>query len=344
MKKRILIPEVSPAILGFATVGGKREKEGPLGEAFDLIDTSDRFCKKTWEKAEAEMQRLSLCKALEKTGKKATELDAVFAGDLINQCAASIFGLVSFPAPFFGIFGACSTLTEGMILASLALQSPGFSLAAVVTSSHNCTAERQFRSPIEYGGQRSPTSQWTVTGAGAYLLSARPEAGAFARITALLPGIALDSGVTDSSNMGAAMAPAAADTFLAYFEENGERPEDFDRIVTGDLGEEGSSLFLEFLEQNGVRNVKNHEDCGALIYDRTRADVHSGGSGCGCAGTTLANRYLPLLQNGKMRRILFAATGALMNAASVQQGLSIPGIAHLVRLESPAAGKEEVWS
>ncbi|MBQ4297254.1 MAG: stage V sporulation protein AD [Clostridia bacterium] len=342
MKRRILYPGTPPVILGCATVGGRREKEGPFGALFDLTDKTDRFRKKTWETAEAEMQRLALCKALEKTGKSAMEIDALFAGDLINQCAASVFGLVNVPAPFFGIFGACSTLTEGLTLASLALENPGVSLTAVVTSSHNCSAERQFRSPLEYGGQRPPTSQWTVTGAGAYLLSARAEEGCCARVTALLPGIAVDSGLTDSSNMGAAMAPAAADTFLSYFAESGERPEDYDLIVTGDLGAEGSSLFLEFLAENGCPNVKNHEDCGALIYDRERTDVHSGGSGCGCAGTMLANRYLPLLLRGEKRRILFAATGALMNAASVQQGLSIPGIAHLVRLESPENGKEKI--
>lgn len=321
-----------------ASVVGKKEREGPLGELFDLFDTTDRFGCKTWEGAESEMQRLALNTLLNKADLRDAEIDALFAGDLLNQCVGSAYGLLPFDVPYFGLYGACSTSAEGLLLASIAVSGGICDLCAVVTSSHNCSAERQFRSPLEYGAQRTPTAQWTVTGAGAFLVG-RADAPRTdkekhaALIRRGCVGKVVDAGVNDSANMGAAMAPAAANTLLRFFSGTGERPENYDRIVTGDLGREGGTILCDLTRAAGCPIAERYEDCGRIIFDRDRQDVHSGGSGCGCAATVLASHFLPAIRNGEIRRMLFLATGAMMSPDSLKQGKNIPAVAHLVELE-----------
>ncbi|MBO4353805.1 MAG: stage V sporulation protein AD, partial [Clostridia bacterium] len=255
--------------------------------------------------------------------------DVIFAGDLMNQCTSSAYGVLGFGTPYFGIYGACSTFTEGTALASMMINAGYYEKCAVVTSSHFCSAERQFRFPIEYGGQRTPTAQWTVTGAGAILLS---RGGNGPYVKEVMPGIPIDKGITDSSNMGAAMAPAAIDTFTRYFDETGKSPDDFDLILTGDLGREGHGIMCEFMRAAGYDMYRNYNDCGLLIFNAKAQDVHAGGSGCGCAATVFSSYILNNLKLGKINDVLFAATGALMSPDALKQGCSIPGIAHLVRI------------
>lgn len=334
----VRVPREPVCITSQSSVVGRREHEGPYGSCFDLHDSSDRFGQKTWEQAESEMQRLALNTALSRRKCTPEDADLLLAGDLLNQCVGSSYGLVPFGIPYLGIFGACSTAVEGLGLAALLVGGGISRRAAAVCSSHNCSAERQFRSPLEYGGQRPPTAQWTVTGAAAFLV----EQGSFAPcVKEVLFGRPRDYGITDANNMGAAMAPAAADTLASYFSLTGQKPENFDAIITGDLGYEGSGILLDLLSQNGIDIADRHQDCGLMIYDRQTADVHAGGSGCGCCGTMLAGHFLGELQNRRLNSILFLATGALMNAASLQQGLSIPGIAHLIHLTAPESDAEK---
>ena len=333
---RIIKLQSTPAIKYAVSVVGKKEHDGPLGELFDLCDETDTFDADTWEKSESEMQRIALDTALSRSGLSASDVGALFAGDLMNQCTSSSYGLANFDIPYFGLYGACSTCAESLMLSSMLVDSGKFKSAAAVCSSHNCSAERQFRFPLEYGGQRTPTSQWTVTGAGAFILG--ESDGASPMITAVMPGKVVDRGISDVNNMGAAMAPAAIDTIGAYFKESGESPEDFDAIVTGDLGYEGSSILVDMLKSSGLDISKQHKDCGLLIYDGEKQDTHAGGSGCGCSAVVLAAHFLPKLKSGEMKKILFTATGAMMSPTSLLQGLTIPGIAHLLKLESAQGG------
>ena len=314
-----------------ASVVGRREHEGPLGALFDFWDRDDRFGKNTWEQAEAEMQRLALNLALGKAKLHESETDALFAGDLLNQCISSSYGLLPFNVPYFGLYGACSTAVEAMILSSLLIEGGHFSRIGTVASSHNCSAERQYRLPLEYGGQRAPTSQWTVTGAGAFILS---DEGDGAKITHLMPGRSLDLGISDAADMGAAMAPAAADTLTRYFRDTGTGPGEVDKIITGDLGSRGYELFTELMSREGY-NVQRHcTDCGMIIYNRDKEDVHSGGSGCGCSAVVFASHFLRELKERRLGSVLLIGTGALMSPTALQQGANIPGIAHLVRIEA----------
>jgi len=249
MQKGIIKLKNSPSIISYASVGGKKEGEGPLGEKFDLTDPTDRFGGQTWEKSESEMQKQVLTLAMQKRSFAARDLDALFAGDLMNQCTGSAYGLIDFDVPYFGLYGACSTAVEGLILSSLLLDTGHFNRTAAVASSHFYSSERQFRYPIEYGGVRAPTSQWTVTGAGAFILE---NGGKGVRITEVLPGKTLDKGITDLNNMGAAMAPAAIDTLTRYFGESRYTPDDFDLIATGDLGYEGYKIVWDFMKDNLV--------------------------------------------------------------------------------------------
>lgn len=333
MQKTILIPPEAPAILGSAAVVGKREHEGPLGDLFDFHDDTDRFGMETWEQSEAAMQHTALNLALAKAKMKPDELDALLAGDLINQCVSSTFGLLAFDVPQIGLYGACSTIAEGLGLAALLVGAGTLRRAAAVTSSHNCSAERQFRFPLEYGGQRTPTSQWTVTGSAAFLIG-KSKTGPY--LSDVMFGRSVDPGITDANNMGAAMAPAAADTLLKHFADTGRSPDDYDCIVTGDLGEVGSHILYELLSHSKVTlNEKKHMDCGRIIFD-TSQDVHAGGSGCGCIASVLGAALLPKLASGAWRRAAVMATGALLSPTTSQQGESIPGVAHLIVLE----GKE----
>lgn len=318
------------SIASSASVVGKNEYDGPLGEYFDIHDPTDKFGMKTWEQAESEMQRLAFNTALSKLSLAERSIDAIFAGDLLNQCVGSSYGLLDFDIPYFGLYGACSTAAEGIMLASACVSAGYFARVAAVTSSHYCAAERQYRAPIEYGAQRSPTAQWTVTGAGAFIISNNGKAG----IYEALPGIVIDKGINDASNMGAAMAPAAADTILRYFSSSGYSPSDFDMIVTGDLGQEGGSILCELLSAEGLDITRQYADCGTLIYDCKSQDKHSGGSGCGCSAVVLSSYLLPMLECGDASDILLIGTGAMMSPSSIQQGFSIPAVAHLLRFSA----------
>lgn len=314
-------------LISSASVVGKSEYDGPLGELFDIHDPSDKFGMSTWEQAESEMQRLAFNTALSKLAISERSIDAIFAGDLLNQCVGSSYGLLDFDIPYFGLYGACSTAAESIMLASACVSAGYFNRAAAVTSSHYCSAERQYRAPIEYGAQRSPTAQWTVTGAGAFIISNNGKI----KITEGLPGIVIEKGINDASNMGAAMAPAAADTILRYFSSTGYSPSDFDMIVTGDLGHEGGSILCELLYSEGLDIKKQYADCGTLIYDCKAQDKHAGGSGCGCSAVVLSSYLLPMLECGDASDILLIGTGAMMSPSSIQQGYAIPAVAHLLR-------------
>ena len=327
---------LNAAICAAAAVVGKKESEGPLGGEFDLHDVDDRFGQDTWEKAESEMQRRALSLAIDKSGLGAEGIDLLLAGDLLNQCIGSAYGHLEFGIPFLGLYGACSTSVEGLLLASLLVGEGRASAAAVGTSSHNCAAERQYRFPIEYGGQRPPTAQWTVTGSGAFIVmpADRSPADSVLVVEGMV-GRVVEKGIRDANNMGAAMAPAAIDTLTRYFDASGTCAEDFDLIVTGDLGREGSAILCELMAAEGFSLGDRHTDCGRLIYDPLTQDVHAGGSGCGCCAVVTAAHFLPRLRRGEMRDILVMATGAMMSPDSVKQGQPIPAVAHLVRLQAP---------
>ena len=313
-----------------ASAVGKCESQGPIGDCFDIHDNTDRFGKSTWEKAESEMQRLALGTALSKQKLAEDDIDALFAGDLLNQCVGSSYGLVDFDIPYFGLYGACSTAIEGIILAATLCSTDQVKRCAVVTSSHNSAAERQYRSPIEYGGQRPPTAQWTVTGSGAFIIEHNTDI----EIVEAMPGIVVDKGISDANNMGAAMAPAAISTLTRYFKASNTTPDDFDLILTGDLGWEGGSILCELMQVEGYDIRKKYNDGGMLIYDREAQDMHAGGSGCGCSAVVLASYILPKLARGELSDILVIGTGAMMSPSSVLQGESIPAVAHLVRIKS----------
>lgn len=327
-----------PTALGFAAVAGTKEAEGPFGSKFDKIYEDEMMGEKSFEKAESLMQKEVAEIALEKAGLKPQDIDVSFAGDLLNQCIGSHYGMRALEIPFAGLYGACSTMAESMILASLFIEG-GFSkhtLAA--TSSHFCSSERQFRFPLEYGGQRPPTSQWTVTAAGCVVLSEMEHAP---YVRAVTIGKIVDMGITDMNHMGAAMAPAAADTLYVYFNDTQTTPNDYDLILSGDLGTLGSDLLRQLLSIEGIHISQQHQDCGAMIYDIKNQDVHAGGSGCGCAAAVLCADILEKLQRKELKNVLFMATGALMSPISNQQGESIPSVAHLLHLscESGKGGK-----
>ena len=329
--------ERPPALIGWAAVAGNKERQGPLGALFSATSEDDTFGESSWEKAESAMQRLALSTALDRAGLAGSALDYVLAGDLLNQCISSTFALRGREVPFFGLYGACSTMAESLSLASLLLDGGFGRYAAALTSSHFCSAERQYRTPLEYGGQRTPTAQWTVTGSGAVILDAE---GTGPRVTHVTTGKIVDKGIRDPANMGAAMAPAAYDTIRAHLSETGRKPSDYDLIATGDLGELGKEIVADFFHRDGVE-LPNLTDCGLLIYDMEQQDVHCGGSGCGCSAAVLSALFLPGMMEGRWKRILFCGTGALLSPTSTQQGETIPGICHAVALEAPAATKED---
>lgn len=320
-----------PTVLGYAAVVGKKEGEGPLGHGFDYVYEDTTMGEKSWEKAESALQREAFSRALNKAGYSPSQVNYIFSGDLLNQCIASTFGLREFQRPLFGQFGACSTMAQTLAMAAVFVDSGAADVCSAVTSSHFCTAERQYRFPLEYGGQRPPTAQWTATGAGSVLVGL---GGSGVRIAAMCGGVVTDLGVTDANNMGAAMAPAAADTIYHFLKDTNTTPADYDAVITGDLGAVGSPLLHELLAQQGVELGDRHVDCGLLIYDREKQDAHAGGSGCGCAASVLCSHILGKLERREWRNVLFTATGALMSPTSSQQGESIPGIAHLVQLVS----------
>lgn len=323
--------EEMPSIIGFASVVGKKESQGPLGKKFDKIIYDSYDGKKTYEQAESQLQFEAVSTALEKAKVKSDEVDFIFAGDLLNQCISSSFGLRDFDIPYLGQYGACSTMAQGLIMASVFVESKAANIAACVTSSHFCSAERQYRFPLEYGGVRTPTAQWTVTGSGSCVLKNAKKGPCIARATV---GRIVDLGVTDANNMGAAMAPAAAQTLKNYFDDTATKPNDYDLILTGDLGEVGSRSLYDLLMLEDIDIRSRHNDCGLMIFDRKRQDVHAGGSGCGCAGSVFCSEILNLVKRKSLNNILFMATGALMSPTSCGQGAAIPAVAHLINVKN----------
>ena len=328
-RQSFVLPE-PPVISCWASVAGKKESEGPLAHTFDIRSQDPYFGQKTWEQGEKQMQKLALQQLAEKCEMRPQEFDIVFSGDLLNQCIGSSFTLRNLGIPHLGLYGACSTMAESLLLASMTVGGGFADKVVAMTSSHFASSERQYRFPLGYGGQRTPTAQWTVTGSGAALVRA---SGKGPRITSCTIGTVRDLGVKDAGNMGAAMAPAAYDTIRAHFEDLGKGPEDFDLIVTGDLGQLGKELLLELAKRDGVALGGKLTDCGTLVFDNTAQDVHSGGSGCGCSAITLCGELLGKLSTGKLKRILFCGTGALLSPTSTQQGLPIPGVCHAVCME-----------
>jgi len=319
-----------PAVAGFASVVCKKEGEGPLSGTFDIISSDPLFGEKTWEKAESRMQKTAFMKALEKAALSRTGIDVIFGGDLLNQCIGTGFSVREFGVPFMGLYGACSTMAEGLISAAMAIDG-GFAVnAAAITSSHFCTAERQYRFPLEYGGQRTPTAQWTATAAGAVILSEKPGR---AVLTKAAIGRIVDLEIRDANNMGAAMAPAAYDTLSALFEDTGTCPSDYDLIITGDLATVGTRILRDMFKADGVDITSHHDDCGMMLFDGTQ-DVHAGASGCGCSAAVLCGYILRSLEERLLKKVIFAGTGALLSPTSMQQGESIPGICHAVCIEA----------
>ena len=322
--------EKPAVILSHAAVGGKQEGEGPLAEYFDHLCEDSFFGEETWEKAESAMQKLALSRALEKGGFSPGQMDYVLAGDLLNQCIGTSFGLRDFNIPFYGLYGACSTMGESLALGSLLIAGGFAGRLAAMTSSHFCTAERQYRMPVPYGNQRTPTAQWTATASGCVILG---DEGTGPRITAVTCGKIVDKGISDVNNMGAAMAPAAYDTLAAHFQATGTGPEDYDLVLTGDLGVLGHQIVTEFFQQDGVDMSKNYQDCGMLLYDIQKQDMHAGASGCGCSASVLCGYLLRQMEANHLKKILFAPTGALLSPTSSFQGESIPSICHALTIE-----------
>lgn len=328
--KQSFVFQSPPVIVQWASIAGKKEKEGPLGEYFDHTHTDTYFGQKTWELGEKRMQQLALQTLVKKAGMRLSDLETVFSGDLLNQCIGSSFTLRNTGIPHLGLYGACSTMAESLLMASMAVGGGFRNHAVAMTSSHFASSERQYRFPLGYGGQRTPTSQWTVTGAGAVLLC---QAGKGPKITSCTIGSVHDLGIKDANNMGAAMAPAALSTIKAHFRDLKTTPDDYDLIVTGDLGQLGKDILLDMAQRDGVELGGKLTDCGTLVFDQLKQDVHSGGSGCGCSAIVLCSYLLRQIQEKKLNKILFCGTGALLSPTSTQQGLPIPGVCHGVCIE-----------
>ncbi len=320
-----------PVIINAAAIAGQKEGEGPLRDSFDAILSDDKLGQKSWELAESELQKRTAQLALDKSGLSNSDIDYILAGDLLNQCIGASYGLRDLNIPFLGMYGACSTMAESLSVGSMMIDGGFADKLMCLTSSHFCSAEKQFRYPLEYGGQRPPSAQWTVTGSGCAILSSEGDGP---KITHITTGKIIDMGVTDANNMGAAMAPAAADTLTAHFKELNIQPSEYDLILTGDLGVVGSDILIRLMNDNGFNIAGIHNDCGKLIFDVKAQDVHSGASGCGCCGTVFCGHVYKLIKEKKLNKVLFVATGALMNSMSVQQGESIPSIAHAVSVSA----------
>lgn len=320
-----------PIVAGFGSSAGKKESEGPLKQYFDNVFTDTSMGENTWEAAESDYLQSAVKTAMKRANVTDGDLDGIFSGDLLDQCIASTFGLKQIGAQHIGLFGACSTMALSTIMASIAIDSGALNCAVAATSSHFCSAERQFRFPLEYGGKRTPTSQWTVTGSGALVLKNSGQGTANIKYATL--GRMVDYDITDANNMGAAMAPAAADTISRFFSDTGLTAADFDLILTGDLGQVGAELLDKLIAEKGFDIREKHRDCGIMIYNLEDTDIQAGGSGCGCSASVLCSYIMKQFEKSALNRILFCATGALMSPTSSEQGLSIPGIAHAVVFE-----------
>lgn len=319
-----------PTIAASAAVVGQKEGKGPLKHYFDYISSDAYFGEGSWEKAESAMLRKCFEMCCNKDGIAPQELDLIFSGDLLNQCVGSAFALRDVGVPYFGLYGACSTMGVAMTLGAMAIDGGFAEKVCAATSSHFCSSERQYRFPLEYGGQRTPTAQWTVTGAGAVIIQ---SSGSGPFITYLTPGKIVDAGITDANNMGSAMAPAAYETLKAHFEDTGRDPSYYDMIATGDLGAIGHDTVEDLFRRDGVKLGNFYTDCGVLIFDRQKQDVHAGGSGCGCSASVFSSLIMRGFSEGKWSKVLFAPTGALLSPTSTQQGESIPGVCHAIAIE-----------
>lgn len=326
----------TPSVISSAAIGGKMENEGPLSDYFDKINEDPYMSADTFEKGESQLQKQAVIHAVQKARLTNEDIDVMFGGDLLNQCVGTTYGTRDFEIPFLGIYGACSTMAEGLLLASIFVDGGYAEKALAVTSSHFCTAERQYRFPLNYGGQRTPTSQYTATAGGALVVSTK-ENPPYVRACTI--GKIVDMGVTDANNMGAAMAPAAFETINQFFKDTGMKPSDFDAVVTGDLGKVGSRILCELFERENINIRDNHKDCGLMLYSFENQDVHAGASGCGCAGSVLCGYFLPKIRSGVIKNILFTATGALLSPTVNQQGESIPSIAHSVWISHEKGGE-----
>lgn len=334
--KATLTYDQPPRILEAASIVGQKEGDGPLSHLFDCIEPDPKFGKNTWEEAESELQLRTARKVLEKSGMTEEQIRYLFAGDLLAQGIATSYGIMELQIPLFGLYGACSTCGESLGLASITVAGGAADCVMALTSSHFASAEKEFRFPLEYAGQRPLSTTWTVTGSGAFVIAAEKHpcaAQAHCCISGITTGKVVDYGIKDSMHMGAAMAPAAADTIRQHLIDTGRDVSDYDRIITGDLGSIGQTILKDLLSDCGILLGDLHEDCGMLIFDPDTQDTHAGGSGCGCAATTLAAYILPRLIRGEWKRVLFIPTGALLSKVSFNEGQSIPGIAHAVVLE-----------
>lgn len=321
----------APFILSSASVVGKKEGEGPLGKLFDMVCSSDKFGEDSWEASESSMQKEAAALAMGKASVKPQDIRYVFAGDLLGQTIATSFGLMDYEIPLFGLYGACSTCGEALSLGAMCVAAGYADRVLALTSSHFASAEKQFRFPVEYANQRPLSATWTVTGSGAFVLA---KGQGQAKITGITTGVITDYGVRDSMNMGAAMAPAAAKLIVQNFEDFGRGPQDYDLIITGDLGYVGQEILWKLVGDEGYDISKNHTDCGIEIFDAQRQGTQSGGSGCGCSAVTLSAYFLPKLASGNLKRILFVPTGAMLSQVSFNEGQNVPGTAHGVVIEA----------
>lgn len=322
-----------PKLCMGAAVAGKKEGEGPLGQGYDQIIEDDLFGEESWEKAECRFFYTAADTCIRKAGLTHQQVDVMLGGDLLNQITSASMAARELKIPFLGLYGACSTMAESLCIGAMLVDAGHVKTALCAASSHFCSAERQYRFPLEYGNQRTPTAQWTVTGSGASLLSSNENLPAIARCTHVTIGRVTDLGVADANNMGAAMAPAAADTLTRHFADTGRTPADYDLIITGDLGRVGHDILMELMKERGCPLIfERYMDCGLQVFSPEQ-DVHAGGSGCGCSAIVLNSHILERLRTGEVRRVLFMATGALMSTTTSQQGETIPGIAHAIVLE-----------
>ena len=320
-----------PKIISTFSVVGPKEGEGPIKDYFDVILSDDTCGKESYEKAESELIHTAITGAIKKAKLTEKDINYLFAGDLLNQLMSSSFAARELGIPFFGLYGACSTMSESLSLASIIMDGGFANHVVAATSSHFSSAERQFRFPLDYGSQRSKTAQWTVTGSGAMVLGY--DEGEYPKVKYVTTGIVKDYGIKDPNNMGAAMAPAAVDTIYRHFEDSGRKPEDYDYIVTGDLGNVGKKLTDQLLLEHGYDIRKNHMDCGALIFNDESQNTEAGGSGCGCSAVVTSGYLYKKLMKREIKRIFLVSTGALLSTTSSLQGESIPGIAHGVSIE-----------
>ena len=320
-----------PRIIQTTSVVGPKEGEGPLKNFFDIILNDDTAGKQSFEKAESQMMYTAIKETIKKANLKEENIDYLFAGDLLNQLTSSNFAARELNIPFFGLYGACSTMAESLSLASMIIDGGFAKYVVASTSSHFSAAERQFRFPLEYGSQRGETAQWTVTGSGAMLLS---NFGDYPRTTHVTTGVVKDYGIKDAGNMGAAMAPSAVDTIYRHLKDTGRKPKDYDVIATGDLGNIGKEITEKLLLEYGYDVKDVYVDCGSMIFDNEKQKTNSGGSGCGCSAVVASGYFYKKLLKKQYKRILLVSTGALMSPTSSLQGESIPGIAHAVAIES----------